>query len=343
MMKKWSIFITLPVLLTFIITSCGSIATDTTPKTDVSDEMVTATATSPEATSKEMETESIQPLVEEIRFESGSFELVGDLRVPAGDGPFPAIIMVHGDGPASRHGAVNFSRTIEVFQDNGYAVFSWDKPGTGESTGKFSEGHTLTERAAILVDSVKVLVEHPNIDASRIGLWGISQAGWVMPLALEITDDVAFMIVISGGAEDSIEQMVYRFGQMVLSAGGSKEHANLVEQYGSQALKATNYTDYSVAMEMLLKIPNVESRIGIALNIAEENEWVPWPRDIDAFFDPMGVIENTTIPVLIMFGEFDRDVDPVQGAEAYEAALQKAGNDDYQIEVIPATGHVKNI
>jgi pimeloyl-ACP methyl ester carboxylesterase len=43
---------------------------------------------------------------------------------------------------------------------------------------------------------------------------------------------------------------------------------------------------------------------------------------------------------LVFYGKFDRDVDPVQGAEAYEAALQKAGNHDYQIEVIPATGHV---
>jgi dipeptidyl aminopeptidase/acylaminoacyl peptidase len=65
-----------------------------------------------------------QPYVEEIRFRSGSFDLVGDLRIPAGDGAYPAIIMVHGDGPATRNGTVNYGQMIEIFQRNGYAVFS---------------------------------------------------------------------------------------------------------------------------------------------------------------------------------------------------------------------------
>jgi pimeloyl-ACP methyl ester carboxylesterase len=325
-------------LLMLSLTSCTGATTEAPPAMEVSHEEVTTTTVAPIATSTE--TEPARPPVEEIRFRSGDFEVVGDLRFPAGDEPYPAIIMVHGDGPATRHGAVNFGPTIEIFQRNGYAVFSWDKPGSGESTGEFGEGHGLEQRAAILADGINVLVEHPTIDSTRIGLWGISQAGWVMPLALELTDDVAFMIVVSGGAEDSIEQMVYQFGQRVLSAGGSLEHADLVEQYGSQALKATNYTDYREAMEILREIPDVEARIGIDLDMAEEDEWLPWPRDIDAFFNPMDVIEHTTIPVLVFFGEFDKDVDPVQGAEAYEAALQKAGNQDYQIEVISATGHV---
>jgi pimeloyl-ACP methyl ester carboxylesterase len=54
----------------------------------------------------------------------------------------------------------------------------------------------------------------------------------------------------------------------------------------------------------------------------------------------MEVIEHTTIPVLAFYGELDRNIDPVQGAEAYEAALQRAGNQDYLIEVIPGVGHV---
>ena len=341
MMKKRSTFIIpLSLLLTLVMTSCGSTATEATSTTEVSEQAVTATTVAPMATSTVRQMEPAQRIVEEIRFRFGKFAVVGDLRFPADDGPYPAIIMVHGDGPATRHGAVNFGPTIEIFQRNGYAVFSWDKPGSGASTGEFDGEHKLTERAAILADGINALVEHPNIDPSRIGLWGISQAGWVMPLTLELTDDVAFMIVVSGGGEDSIEQMVYRFGQMVLSAGGTAEHAALVEQSLSKALKATSYTEYREGMEILLEIPHINARTGIDWDMAEEDEWVPWPRNIDSFLDPMDVIEHTTIPILVLFGEFDRDVDPVQGAEAYEAALQKAGNQDYQIEVIPATGHV---
>jgi pimeloyl-ACP methyl ester carboxylesterase len=159
-----------------------------------------------------------------------------------------------------------------------------------------------------------------------------------MPLALELTDDVAFMIVVSGGAEDSIEQLVYMFGQQLLSTGTPLEEVARFEQYGAQALKATTYVEYREAMEILLAIPDVERVID--LEMAAESEWQLWPRDIDAFLDPMEIIERTTIPLLVIFGELDKNIDPVQGAEAYETALQTAGNEDYQIVVIPGSAHV---
>jgi pimeloyl-ACP methyl ester carboxylesterase len=276
--------------------------------------------------------------VEEIHFRSGKFNLVGDLRLPEGDGPHPAIIMVHGSGNATRDGAVPFSAMIEIFLRNGYAVFSWDKPGSGGSTGHLE--HELTQRAAILTDGIEVLVEHPSIDPARIGLWGISQAGWVMPLALEQTNEVAFMIVVSGGAEDSIEQMAYQLGQRILSFGGSEEDAALFEKYRAQAVKATTYADYREAMNILNTIPNVEQIVGFSLEIAEEADWKPRPRDSDAFIDPSEIINHITIPVLAFYGDIDKNIDPVQGAEAYQIALETAGNQDYQIEVIHGAAHV---
>ena len=274
--------------------------------------------------------------VEEIRFRSGKFRVVGDLRMPVGEGPHPAIIMVHGDGAATRNGAVQFGPMIEIFLRNGYSVFSWDKPGSGESTGQIN--NAVTERAEILADGIAVLAEHPRIDPGRIGLWGISQAGWVMPLALELGDDVAFMIVVSGGAEDGIEQGAYMISQQVLADGGTEEEAALVERYWAQQRKATDYDEYREAVEVLMGIPQVTSRYD--LEITEEKRWKPVPRDWDIFIDPMDIIEHTTIPVLAIYGEKDTIIDPVQGAEAYEAALQAAGNQDYQIVVLPNAAHV---
>jgi pimeloyl-ACP methyl ester carboxylesterase len=273
---------------------------------------------------------------EEIDFQSGKFKLVGELRMPLEGENHPAIIMLHGSGGATRNGRVPFIPLIEIFLRNGYAVFSWDKPGSGESTGDFSD--ELTQRAEILVDGIKVLTEHPSIDPDRIGLWGISQAGWVMPLAIEQSEDVAFMIVVSGGAEDSIEQMAYQVGQQVVCKGGSQEQEALVEQYWAQMNKATLYEDYREAAEVLVEIPQIQAAYNLSLN--EKENWKAWPRDIDAFIDPMEVIEHTTIPMLVFYGELDKNIDPVQGAEAYEAALQSAGNQDYQIEVLPNVGHV---
>jgi pimeloyl-ACP methyl ester carboxylesterase len=273
--------------------------------------------------------------VEEIQFRSGKFQVVGNLLIPAGGDRHPAVILVHGDGPATRRTGYSIGPTAQVFVQNGYAVFSWDKPGSGESTGQIN--NALTQRAEILADGIQILSEHPNIDPSRIGLWGISQAGWVMPLALEDRDDVAFMVVVSGSAEDSIEQGAYMASQQVLADGGTEEQAALVERYWSQKSKAVDYDQYYEAMEVLMDIPQVQSRHN--LEFMEKKQWKPVPREWDLFIDPMDVIEHTTIPVLAIFGEWDTIVDPVQGAEAYEIALLAAGNQDYQIEVLPRANH----
>jgi pimeloyl-ACP methyl ester carboxylesterase len=279
---------------------------------------------------------SQEATVEEIRFRSGRFRVVGDLRMPDSDGPHPAIIMVHGSGDATRHGAVDFRPLIEIFLRNGYAVFSWDKPGYGESTGEF---RSLTvERAEILADGIRVLVEHPAIDPARIGLWGISQAGWVMPRTLEQTDNVAFMIIVSGGGEPGVEQFAYQVGRKVACAGGTPEEATLTEELWGRAFTATSYDEYREAMEALLEIPHVKELTGQEIN--EKRKWKPLIEDNpSAFYDPTKVLERTTIPVLAFFGALDKNVDPVQGAEAYEAALQKAGNQYYQVVVIPGVAH----
>jgi hypothetical protein len=275
--------------------------------------------------------------VEEISFRSGRFRVVGDLRMPAGEGPHPAIIMVHGDGPITRDGyPTTYPPAMEIFLRNGYAVFSWDKLGSGKSTETLN--FVTQERADILADGIEVLIEHPAIDSSRIGLWGISQAGWVMPLALEQTDDVAFMIVVSGGAEAGVEQYAYQVGQKVACAGGSAEQAALVEQTWSRAFTTTSYDEYREAVEILLEIPDVKTLTGSELT--EEGKWKPLIKDNpSAFFDPMEIIEHTTIPMLVFLGELDKNIDPVQGAEAYEAALQKAGNQDCQVVFIPGVAH----
>lgn len=276
--------------------------------------------------------------VQEISFPSDDFTIVGDLRMPVEGSPHPVILMIHGSGDASRHGAVPFTPMIEIFLRQGYAVFSWDKPGSGDSEGNFEQGYTITERAHILKDAIEALSGHSSIDLTRVGLWGISQAGWVMPKALQITGKVKFMISVSGGGEDGIEQGAYQASRIIECQGGSDEDVTAVEQYWSIMNKATEYYEYREAVEILLDIPGIYEQSGLELN--SEKNWSPWPREIDAFFDPAEVLRKTTIPVLAFFGELDKNIDPVQGAQAYESALAEAGNPDYRVIGLAGAGHV---
>jgi pimeloyl-ACP methyl ester carboxylesterase len=276
--------------------------------------------------------------VQEVSFRANNFTIVGDLRMPVEGEVHPLIIMVHGSGGATRNGAVPFEPLIEIFLRNGYAVLSWDKPGSGKSTGEFRNGYTITDRAKIVVSAIEVMLDNPSIGNTTIGLWGISQGGWVLPKALDMTNHITFMIIVSGGGEDGIEQYAYQMGQVAACAGENQVNIEKVEKYWSQMAKASDFTQYKEAADILIAIPSIVAHTGF--EVSEENEWNPWPREIDAFFDPMDVIRNTTIPMLVFFGELDKNVDPVQGAQAYEAALEQAGNTDYMIKVIEGVGHI---
>ena len=169
---------------------------------------------------------------EQFTFLSGHFKVVGELRIPSGDGKYPLVIMVHGDGPAYRH---YFFSLKKCFLRAGYATMMWDKPGFGRSTGKFSNSHLRRERADILLDAVNHIKSHPRIYPNRIGVWGISQAGYVIPMAYPKTRDISFMILVGCPGEDGIHQTAYLIRRQLEFEGLSKEEAKANEEADKEA------------------------------------------------------------------------------------------------------------
>src|SRR5262249_4048650 len=116
---------------------------------------------------------------EEVVFASGDVRLAGTLTLPLGPGPHPALVFVHGSGP-QRRGA----ETVEAarFAQHGIASLAFDKRGTGESTGDWQQSD-FDDLADDVLAGVRLLRRDRRIRADKVGLWGISQAGWVMALA----------------------------------------------------------------------------------------------------------------------------------------------------------------
>jgi pimeloyl-ACP methyl ester carboxylesterase len=229
--------------------------------------------------------------------------------------------------------------SMERFLNAGYAVFSWDKPGTGESTGQLANhSGKLDQRASILVSAIERLKEHPAINPNQIGAWGHSQGGYVIPLAMRKTNDIVFIIIISGPGEDSYEQGAFLAGQMAFCAGASQAEAKRIEGYLSAIDKATTYQEYYTNATQLLNHPYYD-HLDISLSLRSENQWVPEDTDNLAFFNPIDVVEKATIPILVVFGELDRQADPFQGKEAYQEALQKTGVQISQVTLYPDVDH----
>lgn len=274
---------------------------------------------------------------EVIRFDSGHFKITGDLYMPNFEKIHPAIIFVHGDGPATRSPSGGLNQIMSAFLHIGFACFFYDKPGYGESTGKFSRGKLFQERASILLDAVDALKKHPAIIPKQIGLWGISQAGWVMPKAIAKTKDIAFMIAISCAGTDGIEQSAYLVEKQMLCAGFDEAEAKRAGRYYRQRARAKNYREYLEAAEYLNQNPVISSlQWG---GILSEDQFTPRLPSNEGFFNPMALIEKMTIPVLAIFGEKDTQIDPFQAVEAYDKALKKGGNPLNKVKIFLGADH----
>jgi poly(3-hydroxybutyrate) depolymerase len=114
--------------------------------------------------------------------------LRGFIDVPAGTGMHPAIMIVHGSGTTNvSQGEGIYSGSYEemraAFRAVGIATVVWDKAGNGCSEGHYLHADDVYGRASEVVSAVKALRKRDDIDASRIGAWGISQGGWIAPIA----------------------------------------------------------------------------------------------------------------------------------------------------------------
>jgi pimeloyl-ACP methyl ester carboxylesterase len=258
---------------------------------------------------------------EEVRFTSGPVTLSGMVTLPPGAGPHPALVLVHGSNALTREVFGPWSR---YFAGLGYAVLAYDKRGTGQSTGDWKQADFAALGMDVLA-GVRTLAARPDIRADRIGLWGASQAGWIMPLvAASAPGDVAFLIVHAGSGTTVREEGVLYLRNELRFAG-------LPE---SSVAIGTRYQELDDAVS--------KSGAGFAAlqrYYAEHRKAEPWlwpPRAADDWFrpyyrmlmdfDPVPSWRRVKVPVLLFFGELDANVPPNESWPPIERALVDARN-----------------
>ena len=91
----------------------------------------------------------------EVRFVSQGVTLAGELDLPPGDAPAPLVFVIHHSGPVTRDA---YGYLAELLLKEGYAIFRFDKRGTGASEGTYGcceSGDALAAyRAATAQDGV---------------------------------------------------------------------------------------------------------------------------------------------------------------------------------------------
>jgi alpha-beta hydrolase superfamily lysophospholipase len=142
--------------------------------------------------------------------------LHGTLYLPTAAGSHPALVWVHGAGEATR---LTWGSFVNSFVREGFAVFSFDKRGVGESQGSCCPGDSghFNLATADVVGAVAAVRSRPAINRARVGLIGASQAGWIAPPAAVGSGHVAFVVVaapgiVTFGQEHRYEQLTGGYG-----------------------------------------------------------------------------------------------------------------------------------
>lgn len=115
---------------------------------------------------------------EEIAFTNGGVRLSGVIMLPERASESPGLVLVGGSGPSDRHNGGFFDLLSEYLGDSGIAVLTYDKRGSGRSTGRW-ETATIDELAGDADAALATLEAHRQIASEAVAVLGHSEGGWV--------------------------------------------------------------------------------------------------------------------------------------------------------------------
>jgi len=294
---------------------------------------------------------------EDVTFpnKKGKFSLAGTLSVPAGTGPFPAVIMISGSGPQDRNETLLGHKPFWVIADSltraGIAVLRYDDRGVGVSGGDFQKA-TSYDFATDALAAFDYLQTRNEIDPSCIGLIGHSEGGMIAPIVAAKNSKVAFIILLAGPGTTG-KQILMDQAELIARADSTPEseialNRTILEKIYGLIEKEGYSKELSGSLKELMKreAENMTSEQKEASGLTDANinrsvslictKWfVEFVR-----FDPQPWLKKVSCPVLALNGEKDLQVPCAQNLTAIEKALKSGKCKQYKTMAFPGLNHL---
>lgn len=246
---------------------------------------------------------TVATITEARRFTSGGVELGGTLYLPRSRKPVAAVVVTH--SASSPLGNASLYEHLKVMLPAmGIAVFTYDRRGSGRS-GTKTAGGDYTVLADDAIAAVRSLKADPRIDARRIGTWGLSQGGWISPLAASRSSDIAFVIAVSAPVVTADVQMIFSSINHLRANGHSQ--AEIDEMVATRK-----------AVDTYMRGTGTREAAQAMIDVAKTRPWFKytymgetirdravsgWRKEIEN--DPLRNLSGVKVPMLVLFGAYD--------------------------------------
>ena len=285
---------------------------------------------------------------EDISFESSGTTLAGTMILPSGEGPFPAVLLLHGSGPEVRGDPAN-NILINRLARNGVASLTYDKRGAGESGGDF-DAATYGDFVDDALAALRYLQDRTVIDASRVGIYTVSESGWFGPEIASRNGRVAFLASKVGCPLPWVDAVAWEVRNDAIAIGIAPADADRI---AALALKRWSYYQDAAADPGLATGPR---RDALNAEIAALRSSIPGAKDAlpaelmaydadeyrafaeQSAYDPRRWIEDLDVPMYFAYGGRDINI-PSEKCVAWLEEFRARTGRDITVELYPQAGH----
>ncbi len=289
---------------------------------------------------------SHESLKKDLVFKNNDITISGTLYHKEANKKGIAVVFVHGSSPTTRSDRY-YNYLNEYFLAKDISTFLYDKRGSGESGNVIVDPVDFNDLANDLVEAVAAVKAEVG-EGIKIGVVGTSQGGWVGPLAASISNDISFVVTISGPATNTLEQNLFQKGEKLKHYG--------ISQDGIQETLI-----YLEKLYEYFEAPNDFQNLTDLNNASANKEWFSYlesyektiypPSVIDSHpgfqrfkkkfnYDPEPTLKEISVPFLAVFGEKDRITPVEKSIERIKEYTTEAGNSRFfEIKSFPNSGH----
>lgn len=280
--------------------------------------------------------------------------LSGTLLRPKHSEPVTGVIIAHA---AAWHQRDFYRIFAHGLVSAGVAVLIYDRQGYGSSTGDATA--SLRSNAADLEAAIDFLDARDDI--ASVGLWGISNGMWTVPLVAARRPDVAFVAGVSAPGVTMSEAEVHR-RSTALRQGGVDEAAaeiaavawrillgvritgsatadsvaeleGLLDKLrGNASVKAFQLPEYAVVSPQLSPLPPLGPAAETIALFAKQ-------PDPEMGYDPANSYRVIGCPVLLQHGTVDTNVPTAVSQDRIRTALSEGGNEQFTLSGYEGAGH----